>query len=123
MRRAGLLGFVLLSIQMPDPRIGAGAAAGALEPVEHLGGRVDLVVVLAFGEDRQLVEVFGKPGRLLWQMHKAVLDHCGLGVHAHDLVRLRLVAGDGVEALAERSAFRLGEAEVDVGASTYSVAF
>jgi hypothetical protein len=29
---------------------------------------------------------------------KAVLDHCGLGVHPHDLVGLRLVAGGGVQA-------------------------
>jgi hypothetical protein len=31
-------------------------------------------------------------------VHEAVLDHCGLRVQAHDLVRLRPVAGDGVEA-------------------------
>jgi hypothetical protein len=30
-------------------------------------------------------------------MHKAVFDHRGLGVHAHDLVALRLAAGDCVE--------------------------
>jgi hypothetical protein len=27
-------------------------------------------------------------------MHETVLDHCGLGVHAHDLVRLGLIAGN-----------------------------
>ena len=46
---------------MPDPRIGTGSAAGLLEPVEHLRGRVDLVVVLALRERRQLVQVFGEP--------------------------------------------------------------
>ena len=33
-------------------------------------------------------QVFGEPRRLLWQMDKAVLDHRGLRVHAHDLVIL-----------------------------------
>ena len=47
---------------------------GAFEPVEHLGRRVDLVVVLAFWKDRQLVQVFGEPRRLLGQLDKAV---CG----------------------------------------------
>jgi hypothetical protein len=35
----------------------------ALEPVEKLGGRIDLVVVLAVWENRHLVEVFGEPRR------------------------------------------------------------
>ena len=34
--------------------------------------------------------IFGEPRRLPGQMHKAVLDHRGLGVHAHDLVGPRL---------------------------------
>ena len=46
----------------------AGLAAGTLEPVEQLGGRVDLVVVLAAREDRQLVQVFGEPAGLLGQV-------------------------------------------------------
>jgi len=36
-----------------------------------------------------------EPGRLLGQMDKAVLDHRVLRLHAHDFVRLRLIAGDG----------------------------
>ena len=47
-----------------DAGIGAGAAA-ALEPVQYLGGRVDLIVVLAIGEGSQLVQVLGEPRRLL----------------------------------------------------------
>ena len=39
----------------------AGLAAGLLEPVEELRGRVDLVVVLAAWEDGQLVQVFSAP--------------------------------------------------------------
>jgi hypothetical protein len=65
-----LLGFILLSIQMPDPGVGAGAAAGLLEPVEHLCGRVDLVVVLALGKNRQLVQVFVEPCRLFGEVTK-----------------------------------------------------
>src|SRR5215813_375626 len=33
-----------------------------LEPVEELGGGIDLVVMLAVGEDGHLVEVFGEAG-------------------------------------------------------------
>src|SRR6266436_1426250 len=36
-------------------------AAHIVEPVEELGGGVDLVVMLAVREDGQLMEVFGKP--------------------------------------------------------------
>src|SRR6516225_5368268 len=67
----------------------AGVAGGGLEPVEHLRSRVDLVVVLAIGERRQLGEVWGEPRRCLGQVHKAVLDHCSLRVHPHDFVALR----------------------------------
>ena len=35
--------------------------AAALEPVEHLRGRVDLVVVLPPGKHRQIVQVVGEP--------------------------------------------------------------
>src|SRR5262249_17724179 len=83
-------------------------AAGALEPVEELGGRVDLVVVFAAREDRQLVQVFGAPSGLTGQVDKAVLDHRGLRVHAHDLVGLRLVAGDGVDAQLDQFLDQLG---------------
>jgi hypothetical protein len=57
---------------------------------------------IAVREHRQLVEVFGEPSRLLGQVGKAVLDHRRLRAHAHDLVRLRLVAGDRVEALLDQ---------------------
>jgi hypothetical protein len=48
--------------------------------------------MLAIREDRHLVEVFGEPRRGLGDVDKAVLDHRGLGVHAHRLVAGRLVA-------------------------------
>src|SRR6202045_4691983 len=51
-----------------------------LEPVEELGGRIDLVVMLAIGKDRHLMEVFGEPGCALRDIDKAVLDHPGLGI-------------------------------------------
>jgi hypothetical protein len=69
---------------------------GAFEPVEHLRRRVDLVVVLALGNTVSSCRYSGEPRRFFGQIDKAVLDHRGLGVHAHDLVRLRLVAGDRV---------------------------
>jgi hypothetical protein len=40
-------------------------AAGLFEPVDLLGGRVYLVVVLALGEARQFVQVFSAPYGLL----------------------------------------------------------
>ena len=48
-----------------------GAAGGLLEPVEHLRGRVDLVVVLALRERGQLVQVFGEPCRLFGRRTKS----------------------------------------------------
>ena len=72
-----------------------------LESVEELSGRIDLVVVLAVGKDGQLVQVLREPRRRVRHPDKAVLDHRGLRVHAHDLVGLRLLAGDRVEALAD----------------------
>src|SRR5271163_2623258 len=93
---------------MPDPGIGAGAAAGLLEPVQHLRSRVDLVVVPASRKSRQLVQVFGEPSRLSGEVNKAVLDHRGLRVHPHDLVGLRLVAGDGVQAFVDQLLDQLG---------------
>src|SRR5215470_11190347 len=41
------------------------AGEWALEPVEELRRRVDLVVVLTPGENRHFVQVFGKPRRRL----------------------------------------------------------
>jgi hypothetical protein len=48
--------------------------------------------VAALREGGQLVQVFGEPGRRLWQMDKAVLDHRGLRMHAlgyQSLARMR----------------------------------
>jgi hypothetical protein len=64
--------------------------------------------VLALGEDRQLVQIFSKPCGLFGEMHKTVLDHCGLGVHAHDFVGLRLIAGDRMETLGDQFLDQLG---------------
>jgi len=44
---------------------------GCLKPLEELGGRIDLVVMLAVGEDSHLVQVFGKPGCILRDRDKA----------------------------------------------------
>jgi hypothetical protein len=37
----------------------------AIEPVQELRGRINLVVVLALRKHRHLVEIFGEPGRRL----------------------------------------------------------
>jgi hypothetical protein len=74
------------------------------------------------------MDIFGEPGPLFGQMHKAVLDHRGLGVHAlgeaklrlsrqalplatpraHDLVRLRLIAGNRMETFGDQLLDQLG---------------
>ena len=41
-------------------------------------------------------------------MDKPVLDHRGLGVHADDLVRLRLVTGDRVQTVLDQLLDQLG---------------
>jgi len=59
LRLAALLGrFGLSPIKLKDPLAGE----QLFEPVEKLGGGIDLVVILAIGEDGHLVEVFGEPG-------------------------------------------------------------
>src|SRR5438876_10709902 len=42
-----------------------------LDPVEELGGGIDLVVMLAIGKDRHLMEVFGEPRCGLRDIDKA----------------------------------------------------
>ena len=45
---------------------------------------------------------------LFRQVHKTVLDHRGLRVHAHDLIGLWLVAGDRVQTLGHQLLDQLG---------------
>jgi len=96
--------FVLSSVKLEE----ALAGERLLKPVEKLGGRIDLVVMLAIGKHRHLVQVFGKPRCILRDRDKAVFDHCGLRVQPHDLLALRLVAGDTVAALADQFLDQLG---------------
>ena len=56
------------------------------------------------------MQVLGEPGCGFGEKDKAVLDHRGLRVHAHDLVELRLIAGDGVEAVGDQLLDQLGAA-------------
>src|SRR6516164_2628791 len=98
-----------LPVIFEDTGIGGGdAAAGLLEPVEHLCGRIDLVVVPAIREGAQLVQILGEPRCRVGEVDKAVFDHCRLRVHAHDLVELRLVAGHRVEAFGDQLLDQLG---------------
>src|SRR6516162_6812688 len=73
-----------------------------LEPIEKLRGRIDLVVVLAFWEDDHLMEILGEPGRFLRNTDKAVLDHRGLRMHAHDLVDGRLIPRRTITAILDQ---------------------
>jgi hypothetical protein len=72
------------------------------EPVEELGGGVDLIVVLAVREDGHLMEVFGEPGCRFRDVDKAVLDHRGLGVQPDDLLAFQLVVGDTMAAICDQ---------------------
>src|SRR5215472_8506642 len=54
------------------------------------------------------MEVFGEPGRVLGNADKAVLDHRGLGMHAHDLVGGWLIPGHAITALPDRLLDQLG---------------
>jgi hypothetical protein len=51
---------------------------------------------------------YGRAKGLPWEVDKAVLDDSGLHVHPHDLVRLRLVTGDGVQAVGGQLLDQLG---------------
>jgi hypothetical protein len=79
-----------------------------LEPVEELRRRIDLVIMLAVGEHSHLMQVFGEPRRRLGDVNKAVLDHRGLRVQAHDLVACRLIACDAVAAIGDQLLDQLG---------------
>ena len=81
---------------------------GLLNQSRNWAVEFDLIVVLALGEDRHLVEVFGEPGCGFGDMDKAVLDHRGLRMQPHDLVAFRLVAGDAMAALGDQLLDQLG---------------
>jgi hypothetical protein len=104
-----------LPVQLEDPGVRAGSSA-AVEPVEQLRGRVDLVVVPAIGEDGQLVKILRQHDAVFvrWTKPFSIIAVCA--VHAHDLVRLRLVAGDGVEAVADQLLDQLSIRGLDTGA-------
>src|SRR5215472_4623738 len=69
-RLLGRLGFDLQSHELLPPLV----RGRALEPVEELRGRIDLVIVLALREDGQLVQVCVEPRRRLGDVDKTVLD-------------------------------------------------
>jgi hypothetical protein len=63
--------------------------------------RVRLVVMLAFWENRQFMEVFGEPWGGFRNVNEAVLDQRGLRVQAQDLLGGRLVTGDTIAAIGD----------------------
>ena len=92
-----------------------------LEPVEKLGGRVDLIIVLAFWEHAHLVQILGEPRCRLRNMDEAIFDHRGLCVQPHDLIALRLIARDAMAAFDDQLLDQLGAGgfvfdQYDIGA-------
>src|SRR5579863_4830606 len=75
-------------------------AIACFNPIQRLRGGVALVIELALGKSCQLVQVIGKPGGLLRQVNKAILDRAGDRMQPHFLVYFRLTSGDAVQALA-----------------------
>src|SRR5271166_1532152 len=71
-------------------------------------GAVDAGKQLDMRDVARGVQVRCQPRRSVGHPDKAVLDHRGLGVHAHDLVGLRPVARDGVKALLDQFLDQLG---------------
>src|SRR3984893_7624573 len=102
MALAVLLRVLQALILHPHPLVVSLTRKRLLEPVEKLRGRVRLVVVLAVGEHRQFVEIFGEPRSVLRDSDKTVLDQRRLRVQTHDLVGRRLVAGDAMAAIGDQ---------------------
>src|SRR5215469_8901508 len=75
------------------------------EPVEKLGGGINLVVMLAIGEDGHLVQVFGKPGCTLRDEDKPILDQSGFRFHPHDLLAVWLVPGHTMASVGDQFLF------------------
>src|SRR5262249_19557194 len=61
-----------------------------VDPTQKLRNTVDLIVELAIGELHHLRLEVLQPGRRKWQMHLPSFDLRRLGMHAHDLLALRL---------------------------------
>src|SRR6266446_7914514 len=64
--------------------------------------------MLALWEDGHLLEIFGEPWCGLGDVDKAVLDHRGLRVQAHDLVAGRLITRDTMAAIGNEILDQLG---------------
>jgi hypothetical protein len=77
----------MLLIHLPHPVLRL--ATGLLEPVEHLCRRVDLVVVPASRESRQLVQVFGEPCGLFGRYERVVRSGSKEPFVCHDMLAIR----------------------------------
>src|SRR5438105_8415546 len=64
--------------------------------------------MLALGEHRHLVEIFGEPRGGLGNVDKAVLDYRGLRVQTHGLIASRLVPDDALAAIGDQLLDQLG---------------
>ena len=104
-----------VSVALPDlpPRppavfVDPPARHRLFDPIEELGGRVDLVVMFALRKDRHFVQVFSEPGCGFWDVNKPTFDQPGLGMKPHDFVALRLVFGDAIASLDDQFLDQLG---------------
>ena len=75
-----------LSIDLPEIVRKRHGAPAFLNPREGLGGRIDLVVMLASRKGREFVDVLGAPMGFPRQRHKAVLNRGRLRIETHGLV-------------------------------------
>jgi len=67
-------------------------------PVEELGGAIDLIVVAGIGEAEELVEILGEPGRILRKQDLTGFEGGRLPLHAGELVPFGLDADRGGDA-------------------------
>ena len=91
---------IVKGIELKDPH-NVPVEVALFDPIESLGGRVDLVVILAIGKGFHLANILSEPFRILGQKDETILDKTAGGVHAHDLIltRGRLVAFDDINSL------------------------
>src|SRR6202021_552768 len=72
------------------------------EPIEGLGGRVGLVVILGVGEVREFVEVLSEICSFVRYMNKSTFNHARHRIHPDDFVHRWLVLLDSVHSLSDQ---------------------
>ena len=73
------------------------------EPVQSLGGGVNLVIVFAIRKYGHLVKILCQPLGLRWNIHETALNHAGDGMHPHFFITRGLIPSRGVPPSASSS--------------------